>query len=371
VDAAAPVQVLADRASAADLGAAYTKETKKQWTQPLGFTHALFEVAVDVLKRAASLDDKSAVVAAIKATNSIRSWPDQLGQGARAQCHQDPAGRRAVGARQGLPLRHGRRQQKAASSVRSPGSSGPSARRERRRPLMARCSRSSRLEGVRIAPVIDELTLEVGERERWGHRPNGAADTALNLMIGRLRPSAGGGSSPGATSRAPRRTRGAGRHRAHSSDPAFVRRAHRFENVLVGGVFGGRPPSAWPTVRPWKPWSWPGSRQGQYARGALTLLERKRPGAGAGPGHRAARAACSTRSRAASSEPECTSLVEVIRSVHGRGRHHLDRAHRARAPLRGEPARGHQRRAVLMDGAADEVMASAEVQRVYLGIDVQ
>jgi branched-chain amino acid transport system substrate-binding protein len=55
-------------ASAADLGAAYTKETKKQWTQPLGFTHALFEVAVDVLKRAASLD-KSAVVAAIKATN--------------------------------------------------------------------------------------------------------------------------------------------------------------------------------------------------------------------------------------------------------------------------------------------------------------
>ena len=56
-------------ASAAELAAAYTKDTKKQWTQPLGFTHALFEVAVDVLKRAASLDDKSAVVAAIKATN--------------------------------------------------------------------------------------------------------------------------------------------------------------------------------------------------------------------------------------------------------------------------------------------------------------
>jgi branched-chain amino acid transport system substrate-binding protein len=56
-------------ASAADLAAAYTKDTKKQWTQPLGFAHALFEVAVDALKRAASLDDKSAVVAAIKATN--------------------------------------------------------------------------------------------------------------------------------------------------------------------------------------------------------------------------------------------------------------------------------------------------------------
>jgi len=56
-------------ASAADLAAAYTRETKKQWTQPLGFSHALFEVAFDVFKRTAALDDKSAVVAAIKGTS--------------------------------------------------------------------------------------------------------------------------------------------------------------------------------------------------------------------------------------------------------------------------------------------------------------
>jgi branched-chain amino acid transport system substrate-binding protein len=56
-------------ASAGDLGAAYTKETKKQWTQPLGFTHALFEVAVDVLKRTTSVDDKGAIVTAIRTTN--------------------------------------------------------------------------------------------------------------------------------------------------------------------------------------------------------------------------------------------------------------------------------------------------------------
>ncbi|HKA62129.1 MAG TPA: ABC transporter substrate-binding protein [Methylomirabilota bacterium] len=56
-------------ASAGELGAAYTKETKKQWTQPLGFTHALFEVAVDVLKRTTSADDKGAIVTAIRATN--------------------------------------------------------------------------------------------------------------------------------------------------------------------------------------------------------------------------------------------------------------------------------------------------------------
>jgi branched-chain amino acid transport system substrate-binding protein len=55
-------------ASAAALAAAYTKETKKQWTQPLGFIHALFEVGLDVLERAASLDDRAAITAAIKAT---------------------------------------------------------------------------------------------------------------------------------------------------------------------------------------------------------------------------------------------------------------------------------------------------------------
>lgn len=56
-------------ATAAAFAADYTKETKKQWTQPLGFIHALFEVGLDALKRAQSLDDKGAVVAAIKATN--------------------------------------------------------------------------------------------------------------------------------------------------------------------------------------------------------------------------------------------------------------------------------------------------------------
>ena len=56
-------------ATAAAFATEYTREAKKQWTQPLGFIHALFEVGVDALKRSSSLDDKSAVVAAIKATN--------------------------------------------------------------------------------------------------------------------------------------------------------------------------------------------------------------------------------------------------------------------------------------------------------------
>ncbi len=40
--------------SAKDLAAAYETSTGKQWTQPIGFAHGLFEVAVDALKRAKS-----------------------------------------------------------------------------------------------------------------------------------------------------------------------------------------------------------------------------------------------------------------------------------------------------------------------------
>jgi branched-chain amino acid transport system substrate-binding protein len=55
--------------SAADLAAAYEKSTKKLWTQPVGFVHALFEVAVDVFKRAKDVDDPKSVADAVKATN--------------------------------------------------------------------------------------------------------------------------------------------------------------------------------------------------------------------------------------------------------------------------------------------------------------
>ncbi|HXX11767.1 MAG TPA: ABC transporter substrate-binding protein [Burkholderiales bacterium] len=48
---------------------AYESDTKKQWTQPIGFIHALFEVAADTLKRSKSLDDKAAIRDALVATN--------------------------------------------------------------------------------------------------------------------------------------------------------------------------------------------------------------------------------------------------------------------------------------------------------------
>src|ERR1700761_7591970 len=54
--------------SAKDLAGAYETATKKQWTQPIGFVHALFEVAVDVLKRTPDRDGK-AIATAIASTN--------------------------------------------------------------------------------------------------------------------------------------------------------------------------------------------------------------------------------------------------------------------------------------------------------------
>ena len=52
--------------SAKALAEAYEAGTKKQWTQPIGFAHALFEVAADALKRSKSVkanDVRDAVVA--------------------------------------------------------------------------------------------------------------------------------------------------------------------------------------------------------------------------------------------------------------------------------------------------------------------
>jgi len=47
----------------------YTAATSKQWTQPIGFAHALFEVAIDTLNRTANVDDKASIRDALKATS--------------------------------------------------------------------------------------------------------------------------------------------------------------------------------------------------------------------------------------------------------------------------------------------------------------
>ncbi len=54
--------------SSAELAAGFSEATKRPWTQPIGFIHALFEVALDVVKRSNDPTDGAAVAAAIAAT---------------------------------------------------------------------------------------------------------------------------------------------------------------------------------------------------------------------------------------------------------------------------------------------------------------
>jgi branched-chain amino acid transport system substrate-binding protein len=54
--------------SCAQLADAYVAATRRPWSQPIGFQHAMFEVAIDVLKRAKSIEPK-AILDSIVATN--------------------------------------------------------------------------------------------------------------------------------------------------------------------------------------------------------------------------------------------------------------------------------------------------------------
>ncbi len=55
--------------SAAELCDAFTRATGKQWVQPIGFKHAVLEVALDVLKRAKQVEDPKSIMDAIAATD--------------------------------------------------------------------------------------------------------------------------------------------------------------------------------------------------------------------------------------------------------------------------------------------------------------
>ena len=54
--------------NAQQLTDAYVDATKRPWTQPIGYQHALFEVAIDVLKRTKAIEPK-AILDAIVATD--------------------------------------------------------------------------------------------------------------------------------------------------------------------------------------------------------------------------------------------------------------------------------------------------------------
>jgi branched-chain amino acid transport system ATP-binding protein len=203
--------------------------------------------------------------------------------------------------------------------------------------------------------------------------PNGAGKTtALNVMAGRLRPDRGRVVFDG---------RDVTALPAHARCRAGIALTHQiphpfeamtvFENVLVGATHGGGQ-----TERGAYPGCLAALEQSGLAAkanvraGGLTLLERKRL--------ELARA-LATRPRVllldeiagGLTEPEVQALVGVIRDVRARGVsivwiEHI--VHALRSVVDRLVAIDFGR--TLIDGRPDVVMASAEIQRVYLGIDV-
>jgi branched-chain amino acid transport system substrate-binding protein len=73
VDARVPVQVFPDwrltGETSRDIADAWEHAQNKQWTQPLGYSHALWEVVIDTLKRAKDPLSRASIRDSLKATD--------------------------------------------------------------------------------------------------------------------------------------------------------------------------------------------------------------------------------------------------------------------------------------------------------------
>jgi branched-chain amino acid transport system ATP-binding protein len=221
--------------------------------------------------------------------------------------------------------------------------------------------------------VLDRLTLEVGEREAVGViGPNGAGKTtALNVLAGRLRPDRGRVIFDG---------RDVTALPAHARCRAGIGRTHQiphpfeamtvFENVLVGATYGGGRRERDAHADCLTTLEQTGLRARANTRaGALTLLERKRlelaRALATGP-----RVLLLDEIAGGLTEPEVQQLVAVVRDVRASGVaivwiEHI--VHALRSMVDRLIAIDFGR--TLMDGAPEAVLGSAEVQRVYLGIE--
>ena len=84
--------------TSADLARAYEEKENKQWTQPIGYVHSLFEVLTDAIVRAGGVEDKQALLDAMGETNLQDHRRHRgLHEARRAPHHQDAARRRPVG----------------------------------------------------------------------------------------------------------------------------------------------------------------------------------------------------------------------------------------------------------------------------------
>jgi branched-chain amino acid transport system ATP-binding protein len=223
--------------------------------------------------------------------------------------------------------------------------------------------------------VIDDLTVHAGTGEALGViGPNGAGKTTmLSLIAGRLRPDRGAITFDGrdVTASAPHHRCHLGIALTHQIPYPFVGMTV-FENVLVGATYG-RSRSERDSYAPCL-----GALEltglaprANILAGALTLLERKRL--------ELARA-LATEPRlllldeiaGGLSEPEVQELISVITEIRGGGVaiiwiEHI--VHALRSVVDRLVAIDFGRK--LVEGRPDDVMASPDVQKVYLGIDVE
>ncbi|HKX02183.1 MAG TPA: ATP-binding cassette domain-containing protein [Methylomirabilota bacterium] len=238
-------------------------------------------------------------------------------------------------------------------------------------PLLALRSVSKAFGSLR---VIDDLSVSVEPGEALGViGPNGAGKTtALNLLIGRLRPERGAVvfAERDVTTTPPHARCRAGIALTHQIPHPFEALTV-FENVLVGGIFGGgrTEPSAHAAALAALALTGLADRANTRA-GTLTLLERKRLELARALAT-APRVLLLDEIAGGLGEPEVLELVEVIRRVHREGVaivwiEHIVHALRSVVGRLAVIAAGR----LLTDGPPDEVMRSPEVQRVYLGIDV-
>jgi branched-chain amino acid transport system ATP-binding protein len=222
--------------------------------------------------------------------------------------------------------------------------------------------------------VLDRLSLGVEAREAVGViGPNGAGKTtALNVLAGRLRPDRGRVVLDG---------RDVTRWSAHARCRAGIALTHQiphpfeamtvFENTLVGATHGGGQAERDALAVCLGALEQTGlAPRANTLAGDLTLLERKRL--------ELARA-LATRPRillldeiaGGLTEPEVRALVGVVRDIRAEGVaivwiEHI--VHALRSAVDRLVAVDFGR--VLTEGRPDAVIASAEVRRIYLGIDV-
>ena len=177
--------------SCQQLTEAYTKASNRPWTQPIGFQHALFEVAIDVLKRAKNLSDPKSILDCDRGHQlPVDRRTDPVDRRAGEECHQDAIGRGAMAAQERKVRSGDRRKQDRAEYSGRRKAAADFADRSPMAPILALETVSKRFGAVVVADGID---LALNEGEALGIiGPNGAGKTTLfGIATGTVAPDSG------------------------------------------------------------------------------------------------------------------------------------------------------------------------------------